>query len=180
MKGLKKFTNFVPGSTIYNDSNLTIETHNLNHPGGCVSYKITEKYPGKKNKIVVFATDFEPDGGTQDRELIKWWKGAHIIIADGQYDLPESKEKKGWGHSNPFTNVDLAIKAGGVGEIIMTHHDPNSSDKYLNALEDRVVKYAKKEDPNLKVSFAREGKSFELTDGLSRQELQDAFKYLAA
>ncbi|MEI6731859.1 MAG: hypothetical protein WCK90_04215 [archaeon] len=60
---------------------------------------------------------------------------------------------EGYGHSDPFRDVDFARKAG-VRNMIITHHDIKSQDEYLNGLERRVREYA---GNDVEVVFAREG-----------------------
>jgi phosphoribosyl 1,2-cyclic phosphodiesterase len=150
MPGLE-FHDFIAGGKIYEKGCVKIETMPVNHPGGGVSYKFTE---GKKNpKVLVVCTDFEPDENGYDDELIEWWKGADVVVADGQYEKGSKQNPfmQNYGHSDPFQNVVFAEKAG-VPKIIMTHHEPKMDDVYHNDLEQRL-----QEQTELDVSLAREG-----------------------
>lgn len=159
MKGLEDFFDFLPGANLPSKSGMTVETNSVNHPGGCVSYAFIEN-----GKRAVFCSDFEPDNGNYDSSLKQWWKGADLVIADGQYELEgntRNKFMKGWGHSTPFWNADMAESAG-VKRLVITHHDPNSDDLYLRDFELRVRKYALDKKYNVKIDFAREGNWYEL------------------
>jgi len=155
MAGVSGFNDFIPGNVISNGSDgPKIETESINHPGGCVSYKFTEK-----GKILVVSTDFEPDHSKKDERLKEWWAGADLLIADGQYETGSDRNPfiKGYGHSDPFLNVKYAEEVG-VKKLVITHHDPKSDDAYLRDFERRVQGSAK----TVEVTFAREGSSYEV------------------
>jgi ribonuclease BN (tRNA processing enzyme) len=75
---------------------------------------------------------------------------ADILIHDGQYTDEEYKKYKGWGHSTWRHAVEVAIRAK-VKKLIVTHHDPDHNDDFLDFME----KECKKEFTNS--LFAREG-----------------------
>ena len=91
---------------------------------------------------MVFATDSEvdqliynlPDTMDQNDELrimpedmIQFFSGADLLVADGQYTDEEYLKKKGWGHPRATTLVDLAIQAN-VKQLAIFHHDPMQND----------------------------------------------------
>jgi phosphoribosyl 1,2-cyclic phosphodiesterase len=159
MGGLEDFFDFLPGANLPSRSGMTVETNGIQHPGGCVSYAFVEK-----GKRAVICSDFEPDGGNYDSRLKQWWQNADLVIADGQYEpigATRNKFMKGWGHSTPFWNVDLAGEVG-VKRLLVTHHDPTSDDSYLRDFERRVKEYARDKKYNLEVGFVREGDWYEL------------------
>ena len=93
------------------DDRVKIETLEVNHPGSCVAYKFTQKEDGKK---FVFSTDFEPGNSVYDGRLMEFIEDADLWIADGQYEHRNSKETVnpfmvGWGHSDPVTDLSMAI-----------------------------------------------------------------------
>ncbi len=159
MKGLGDFYDFIPGAVLEDKEGLRIETRSVNHPGGCVSYKFTENHIVPKRSVII-QTDFEPDGGSHDEEVVDWWKGADLVICDAQYETGSKQNPfmKGWGHSDPFLNVEFARRAG-VKRLVMTHYDPKSDDKYLSNLEERVKKLT---EGKIEVEFAKEGRIFYL------------------
>lgn len=158
MNGIENFYDFIPGGLVKHKNDLKIESQSLNHPGGCVSYKYIEN-----GKILVVSTDFEPDTDQIKEDIIKWWSNADIVIADGQYETGSSSNPfmKGYGHSDPFIDVDLAKQAL-VKKLIITHHDPKCDDTYLRDLEKRVMEYSKKKN-GPKIAFAREGRDYYLS-----------------
>jgi phosphoribosyl 1,2-cyclic phosphodiesterase len=138
----------------------------LQHPGGCIGY-IFEKN-GRK---IVYATDNEieihPDDKFPDLEnksplrkipeaFIEAVRGADLLIADAQYDDAEYAKKKGWGHSNCFTVTDWAIRAN-VKNLAIFHHDPEITDKNVDAKIQTCAQRAARLGGRLSVFAAREG-----------------------
>ncbi|HET7841128.1 MAG TPA: MBL fold metallo-hydrolase [Terriglobia bacterium] len=102
----------------------------LNHPQGCLSFRIEHR-----GKSVVYATDNEPGDARADRELRELARGADILIYDAQYSQEDlGAQKKGWGHSSWEEGVAIC-KEVGVKQLILFHHDPDSSDAAVDQLE---------------------------------------------
>ncbi|HOJ50648.1 MAG TPA: MBL fold metallo-hydrolase [Spirochaetota bacterium] len=121
---------------------IIITAHkNFIHPkDGSFYYSI--EFDGKK---IVFATDIEGFVGG-DVRLINTATNADILIHDSQY-LPEVYTNKyyptqGFGHSTPIIAADVARKAN-VKKLILTHHDPNSTDKDVKKIQTIARKYFK-------------------------------------
>ena len=111
----------------------TISTAKLNHPGGCLAYRVD--YQGKS---VVYATDTE-HYACVDPELRRLAAGADILIYDCQY-TPEEYDGKvgpprtGWGHSTFVHGAQLAM-ATGAKKLVLYHHDPRRDDDAVAAIE---------------------------------------------
>jgi phosphoribosyl 1,2-cyclic phosphodiesterase len=104
-----------------------------NHPQGCLSFRIENN-----GKAVVFATDTEPGDPQCDRTLREICRGADILIFDSQYEQSQlEREKKGWGHSSWEEGVSICTDIG-VKELILFHHDPDSDDHAIDALQERA------------------------------------------
>ena len=168
LKGIKDYFDFIPGSTIYDTETLKIDTLELNHPGGCISYKFTEIDKDGGKKIFVFSTDFEPDDGDYDKRLQRFWKGADLVIADAQYEPKDTSGMnpfmEGWGHSDFMTDLRMATKAG-VKILLGTHHEPKMDDDYHNHLEEVAKDAARMLARQMKkkavdFEFAKEGDSY--------------------
>ncbi len=98
------------------------------HPGGAYSYRVE-----RNNKSIVVCTDIEYPTGI-DQASIDFCKGADLLIHDAQYTDAELVIKKGWGHSSFRQAIELAEMAE-VKQLIMTHHDPNHDDFFLDKKE---------------------------------------------
>lgn len=132
--------------------NCTITTLPLNHPQGCLGFRIETEHG-----VLVYATDNEPGNTEFDQNVRKLSEGADILIYDAQY-LPDeyAARKHGWGHSHWREAVNVCMESG-AKELVLFHHDPDHSDELI----DNVVKTAK--DHYAKVRAASEGMEIELS-----------------
>ena len=107
----------------------TLRSAPLNHPQGCVAYRIDADGGG-----FVLATDTEPGSPVHDRALRDLAQNADVLVYDAQY-TPEqlAGEKRGWGHSSWLEGVRIAQECK-VKKLILFHHDPESDDAYVDGL----------------------------------------------
>lgn len=117
------------------------------HPGGCYGMRIS-----RENQTIVIRTDIEYPNGIQDED-IEFCKDADLLIHDAQFTDQELLERPGWGHSSYNQAMELAEKAN-VKTVVMTHHDPDHDDFFLEAQE----KECQKRFANC--VFAREGQEY--------------------
>jgi ribonuclease BN (tRNA processing enzyme) len=97
------------------------------HPrNGCLVFRI--EYAGRS---LVYATDVE--GGTEhDEALIRFAKGADLLIHDAQYTEEDYRaSKRGFGHSTPQMATTIA-SAAQVKRLLLFHHDPEHDDATLH------------------------------------------------
>jgi ribonuclease BN (tRNA processing enzyme) len=158
---------------------LTVRTKYLNHPLLCLGYRF--EYMGKS---IVTAYDHEPyrnffptdpedpfyneenayegEAAAKDENarMLRFCKGADILIHDAQYTQEEFEKHLGWGHSSYEYAIDAAIQAE-AKKLVFFHHDPNSSDKYLAALEDKY-RHEMKGKSDLEILMARAGLTSEV------------------
>lgn len=113
---------------------IKIDIQPLNHPQEAYSYKIWS-IDGKSN--VVYATDHE-HGTHKDLELEKFIKGSDLLIYDSTYSDKNYKNYIGWGHSTAQAGATIS-KSANVKYYAIFHHDPGSSDEYL---ETKILKEA--------------------------------------
>lgn len=103
---------------------------NYMHPkGGSFFYKI--EIPS--GHTIVIATDTEGFVGG-DQRLIKFAKGADLLLHDAQYDPKEYGMMQGYGHSTYEMACEIAEKAG-VKKLLLVHHDPRYEDEKLQQIE---------------------------------------------
>jgi phosphoribosyl 1,2-cyclic phosphodiesterase len=99
----------------------------LNHPQGCLGYRIDTA-----GGSVVYATDNEPGVPENDLNLRQLAQGADVLIYDAQYSPEQlASERKGWGHSSWLEGVKIARDAK-VRNLVLFHHDPDSLDKVVD------------------------------------------------
>lgn len=149
-----EFVHLKPEDSTISIGSSTISWHKVNHPGGCIAFKLAEN--GKK---IVYSTDTEltADDFLQSDANTEFFSNADILIMDAQYTMGEALEKSGWGHSSFSLSVDFALKWG-IKKLILFHHEPTYNDQKIYSLRqsaDWYQKYAEKR--LLKISIACEG-----------------------
>ena len=128
MSAKRKFQE-VDGGESFRIGENKIVTRWLNHPQGCLGFRI-ETSAG----TVVYATDNEPGDANLDGALRELAAGADIFINDAQF-TPEqlATAKKGWGHSTWLEGVKAA-RDSGAKTLVLFHHDPDSTDRMLDSV----------------------------------------------
>lgn len=125
------------------------------HPGGSWAYRVEAD-----GRVVYYSTDNETDpSATADAQArqVDAYRGANLLIADGQYTENEYPSRRGWGHGVLEHVTRMAAEAG-VDRLAITHHDPMRDDEELITLERLIRKSA----PNLQLFFARDGLAVEV------------------
>ena len=101
---------------------LTIYPFPLNHPQGCVGYRLEAH-----GRVVVYASDLEHGHAELDRVVRDYAQDADVLIYDAQYTPEEYEAHRGWGHSTWLEGVRVA-KDANAKQLILTHHDPTHTD----------------------------------------------------
>jgi phosphoribosyl 1,2-cyclic phosphodiesterase len=145
---------------------VRITTFDQIHTGGSLGFALHAH--GVK---IVYATDNEidqridPASNGNIRKIaqpqVDFVRDADLLIADGQYTDDEYTRHKGWGHPSIITLVDLAVQAN-VKLLVVTHHDPNRTDKEVDEMIHVARARANSLGANLIVHGAREGVEMKL------------------
>jgi phosphoribosyl 1,2-cyclic phosphodiesterase len=115
-----------------------ITTCSLNHPQGCLGYRLDTA-----GGSVTYATDNEPGVAECDNNLLELAHQADVLIYDAQYSPEQlATARKGWGHSSWLEGVKIARESK-ARNLILFHHDPDSSD----AAVDGFLSAARQEFP---------------------------------
>ncbi|WP_442579466.1 MBL fold metallo-hydrolase [Mesorhizobium sp. ASY16-5R] len=120
---------FKSGDVLKPWPDVTIRTANLNHPGGCVGYRV--EFGGR---AVALISDTEHVEGELDKNILGLIDKADLVIYDATYTEAEMVKKRGWGHSTWQEGVKLC-KAAGAKKLALFHHDPFRTDAALDALQ---------------------------------------------
>jgi phosphoribosyl 1,2-cyclic phosphodiesterase len=156
MRAKREFYEIDAGKVDLDDS-VKLETVWLNHPQGCMGFRLETK-----DGVLVYATDNEPGDALFDKAVRKLAEGADVLIYDAQY-LPEEYEarRRGWGHSHWREAVNVVMESG-AKELVLFHHDPDHDDACI----DKVVREAGNYYP--KVRAAAEGMEIVLQPSTQR------------
>jgi len=131
-------------TSMFKDKGTIIKTIKQNHPGGSFGYRVESD-----GCIIVVCTDLE-HGDTINEDIVAFAKDADLLIHEAQYTDEELLTHKGWGHSSFNQAIEVAERAG-VKQLVMTHHDPDHDDEFLNKIEKQCQARFKN------CSLAREG-----------------------
>ncbi len=132
----RAFTAVAPGDR-WLIGDATVEAAQLHHPQRCLGFRIETA-----GAVVAYATDTEPGDSTGDRAVRHLARGADVLIYDAQFAPALLEQCRGWGHSSWLEGVAVA-KDAGVRQLILFHHDPDSTDSIL----DRFVRLAREQWP---------------------------------
>lgn len=128
---------------------LLVTTTPLNHPQGCCGYRFEQD-----GRAINFITDNELESDKEPpKQLVEFCRGSGALIHDAQNFLEDRGPRRGWGHSDWETCLELARLAE-VPRLILTHHDPSRTDKELDHMEQMARQAA---PTGLRVDVAREG-----------------------
>jgi phosphoribosyl 1,2-cyclic phosphodiesterase len=135
MNAKRKFQEVAGGDSFTIGENQ-ITARSLNHPQGCLGFRI-ETPAG----TVAYATDNEPGDPEMDKSLRELAEGADIFINDAQY-TPEqlASTRRGWGHSTWLEGAHLAREVN-AKTLVLFHHDPDSTDRMV----DTILRQAREE-----------------------------------
>ena len=130
--------------TIYGAHVRSIPQHHK-HIGGSYGFRLDDE-----GVSLVVCTDLEHVNGI-DQRIVDFAKNADLLIHDGQYTSEEYENSfRGWGHSTWEHAVEVA-RAANVKRLIITHHDPDHNDLFLDRLQSQCQELF----PNSE--FAKEG-----------------------
>jgi phosphoribosyl 1,2-cyclic phosphodiesterase len=122
------YHDFAVGSELDLGHGVTARTAMLQHPGGCVGYRI--EWSGR---AMVYATDTAYGDPATDLALRALCQDADLLIYDAMFTDDEFASRIAWGHSTWREGVRLADQCG-VRQLVLFHHAPFRDDKAVAAL----------------------------------------------
>ncbi len=159
MSSDKTFNQIQSGETI-NIHNLKITAMDMNHPGGCLGYRIEEE-----GSVFTFCTDteFDFDNKNECHKYCSFIKDSNLVMFDTQYLIKQINDKKKWGHSTGLTATDLCLNSN-VEKLIMFHHDPSDDEQeiYNNFINLVEYKQIKNKSHKLIIQPGFEGQTFNI------------------
>jgi phosphoribosyl 1,2-cyclic phosphodiesterase len=128
-----QYNDFKPGDVLAPDGGVKVITTALNHPNGCVGYRI--EYGGK---TICYVSDTEHEEGKTDANVLALIKDADIVIYDAAYTPEEYGKCQGFGHSTWEEGARLCDLAN-AGQYVIFHHCPQHDDRFMAKLADEVA-----------------------------------------
>jgi phosphoribosyl 1,2-cyclic phosphodiesterase len=123
------FRDFKAGDVLAPHAGIVIKTAMLNHPGGCIGYRV--EWAGR---VVALVYDTEHMAGRLDQAALSLMEGADLAIYDTTYTEAEMPRHLGFGHSTWQEGVKLARQAK-VKRLALFHHAPARTDAELDAMQ---------------------------------------------
>lgn len=116
---------------------LVVRMQPTNHGNAkCISYRFEERPTGR---TFVFCTDHEDETGIAT-DFRRHLAGADLVVMDAQYDFARYlRATARYGHGTPRNVARLGVVCG-LKRVGITHHDPRSSDAFL---EDAILPEAR-------------------------------------
>lgn len=120
---------FAPGDILSPRDGFLVRTGSLNHPGGCVGYRVEAS-----GRVVALISDTEHIPGKLDPIVLDLIKDADLVIYDTTYVESEMKRFRGFGHSTWEQGVKLC-EAANAKRLALFHHDPIRTDAKMEQME---------------------------------------------
>lgn len=117
---------------------VEVSTIKQDHPGDSWGYRFEQA-----GKSIIYSSDSEhgPEAQDEDYRFIEFFKGADVLIFDGQYTFEDANNaKRHWGHSDHITAVELAARAK-VKKLAVFHHEPAHSDDDIENIHKEALAY---------------------------------------
>ncbi len=110
------------GETLVLGDQTVVQVADLNHPGGCLGFRIENN-----GKVFAYCSDVGHGNGL-DENVLKLAQGADFLIHDAHFGTIAERDKYAdWGHSTWLEAAQVAIEAG-VGSLGLFHYGPNLYD----------------------------------------------------
>ena len=108
---------------------VEVATCPLFHPGGATGYRFD--HGGRR---VCYISDIEHTDPWPASHLVRFCKGADLIIFDSMYTNTEYAGCRGWGHSTLLAGLALC-RAASARAMAGFHHNPSHDDATLDAMQ---------------------------------------------
>lgn len=123
------YRDFRAGDVLTPYDGVRIKTGPLNHPGGCIGYRV--EWAGR---AVALIFDTEHVEGHPDPNVLALIEGADLVVYDCTYTEEEMTRNIGFGHSTWQHGVEL-MKLADAKRLALFHHLHTRTDAMLDACE---------------------------------------------
>ena len=121
------------GETIFIDDHTSVKVAELNHPGGCLGFRIQDH-----DAILTYCTDTGWVRDGFDESVLELAGGADLLVHDSFFtNTEEAKTFAEWGHSSWLEAVKLA-DAANANTLGLFHYAPDLTDNELEKMRDNA------------------------------------------
>ncbi len=139
------------GETLIVGDDTKVTVADLNHPGGCLGFRIENK-----GTVFVYASDISHYQDNFDENLLRLAEGADLLVHDAHFASTEEKwQHEEFGHSSWLEAVQAALESR-VKNLGLFHYSPDLTDDQL----DEIIAQAQAIMP--RTFLTREGLEIEL------------------
>ena len=136
----------------------------VRHPGGALGYRFTTGNADGRALVYVSDNELSPEARYDDApgwrdKLVRFVRGASVLVHDTMYTAGEYPTFVGWGHSTYDQAVELALDAE-VERLVLFHHRPERSDEEVDRCVERCRALVARRGRALEVVAAAEGMTF--------------------
>lgn len=150
----------------------------MQHPGGALGYRFAARRgaappstAGAKadgnhsaeGRGLVYISDNElnpcaayESPATWRRDLVRFVRGASVLVHDAMFTVDEYGHHRGWGHSTYEDAVELALE-GEVKTLVLFHHKPERTDDEVDRRTDECRALVARRGGSLTIVAAAEG-----------------------
>lgn len=111
------------GESIIIGENTRVEVALMNHPGGCLGFRIEDA-----GVVLAYCSDVGHDDDRFDTAVLKLAHNADLLIHDSHFGTTEERNlRSDWGHSTWLEAAQIATEAN-VKNLALFHYSPDSND----------------------------------------------------
>lgn len=111
----------------------TVKVRELNHPGGCLGFRIENN-----GKVFAYCSDTGHQDGVLEESVLELAQGADLLIHDSHFPtVEETRRFNDWGHSCWLEATQVAIEAN-VKALGLFHYSPDLTDDELDEIRARA------------------------------------------
>jgi phosphoribosyl 1,2-cyclic phosphodiesterase len=142
-------------------SGYQVSAFPVRHPGGALGYRFADGNEGGGALVYISDNELNPTAKYDvprdwRARLIKWVRGAAVLIHDTMYTREEYDHHRGWGHSTYEDAVELALDAE-VEQLVLFHHKPERTDDEVDRRMEQCRAIVTRRGRELAVVAAAEG-----------------------
>ena len=121
------------GEKIIIGDRTSVQVANINHPGGCLGFRIENE-----GVVLAYCSDVGHEDDSFDPGVMKLAHGADLLIHDSHFaTLEERNMRRDWGHSTWIEAAQVAAEAN-VKTLAMFHFSPDMTDKNVEHFRDKA------------------------------------------